>query len=89
VQLLSAFNEGNNNDNNKATGYVKKDAKHTTHQQYFQADATFCPFQSSAAPSAIFLNYVVQYDRMFCCDIISDKNIAGPTNWEDNATSNW
>lgn len=26
---------------------------------------------------------------MFCCDIISDKNIAGPTNWEDTATSNW
>jgi hypothetical protein len=30
VQLLSAFNEGINNDNNKATRYVKKDAKHNT-----------------------------------------------------------
>lgn len=82
--MLSAFN--NNNNNNKATGYVKKRRK--THQQYYQADATWRSSQSPAAPSSIFFNYVVQYDGMFCCDIISDKNIAGPTNWEDTATSN-
>jgi hypothetical protein len=54
----------------------------------------FFPVASSSI--GYFRQYVVQYNRMFCCDnrmfccdIISDKNIAGPTNWEDNATSNW
>ena len=55
----------------------QKDAKHKTHQQYYQAaDGTGCIFKSSAAPSAIFLNYFVQHARMFCRDSISQIRIS-------------